>query len=98
MRACSEAASARGPTALKLSPGGDINPFCDAPTATSMPQSSIRTSVHPSEATTSAMKRAGCEAASIASRTARRSLVTPFMVSVCTASTALMRSARSARS
>ena len=58
----------------------------------------MRKSVAPSDATTSAISSAGWPQASRARRTAATSLVTEVAVSVCTASTALMRCPVSARS
>ena len=66
---------ARGLTAVNASPGGDISPFCDPATATSTPQSSIRKSTVPSDATTSAISRAGWRQASRARRTATQPLL-----------------------
>ena len=86
-----------GLAATKLKPGGDISAFCDAPTATSTFQSSMRKSVAAREATASTMNSAGCEALSMASRTAATSLVMPVAVSVCTMRMALKSCALSAR-
>ena len=88
-------------TATKPKPGGIIKPFCELPKATSAPNASMSNGLAASEATTSTTYSAGWAAASMARRTAARSLVTPLAVSVCTTKTALMRwlvSSRRARS
>ena len=69
-------------------PGCSIRPFCDAPIATLTPSASIANGAAPSEATTSTTNSAGWPAASIARRSAARSLVVPLAVSVWTAKTA----------
>jgi hypothetical protein len=84
--------------ATKARPGWTINPFCDAPIATSAPSASIANGAAASEATTSTTKSAGWPAASIARRIAARSEVVPLAVSVWTTKTAPIACARSSRS
>ena len=52
-RAAREAASAFSLIALKLRPGGSISPFCDPASVTSIPHSSWRRSIDPSDDTAS---------------------------------------------
>ena len=54
-----DAASALSLTALKLMPGGSINPFCEQPTVTSTPHASWRYSIDPSDEMVSTSSSAG---------------------------------------
>ena len=72
-------------------PVGSISPFCEPATTTSTPHSSMRKSNEASEEIVSTRNKAGCLAASIARRSAATGLATPVEVSLCTASTALIR-------
>src|SRR4051812_11160917 len=93
-----EAASALSLTALKLMPGGSINPFCEQLMVTSAPQASWRYSIEPSDEIVSTRSRAGCFAASICLRTSAMRLTTPVEVSLWTMQTALMAWLRSSAS
>ena len=85
-RAASITAIAFGLTAAKASPGGHISAFCEAPTRTSTPQSSMRTSRPPApltELTTSSVGVSRSKAA-----IAAMSATTPVALSLCTQATA----------
>merc|ERR1719313_1372541 len=77
-------------TQVRPRPGGRERAFCEPETITSTPHSSIRRSAAPREETASTMRRAGCLAASMASRIRLTSEVTPVVVSLCVKSTALI--------
>jgi hypothetical protein len=91
-------AAARSSTATNPIPGGDMSPFCEAPTAMFTPSASMANGAAPSEAMTSATSRAGWPARSIAARIAATSCVMPLAVSVCTTKTAAISRFASARS
>src|SRR6202166_5103870 len=91
-------ASAFSDTALKPRPGGNINPFCEPATDTSMPQASCSYSSEPRPEIVSTMYSAGCFARSMALRTSSGWVTQPVEVSLCTIITALMRCCVSAAS
>ena len=88
--------SARSLRPQNDSPGGIIRPFWEAATTTSIPHSRILSGSVPSEHTASTTYSAGWPAASMAARTAARSVTAPVEVSVCTTHTLRMRWAVSA--
>src|SRR3982074_3577722 len=90
MVAVREASRALALTALKLMPGGSINPFWEPATVTSTPHSSWRKSALAKPEIESTSNRAGCLAESIARRTAAISDVAPVEVSLWTTHTALI--------
>src|SRR5579884_230258 len=67
-------------------PGGLISAFCDPVMTTSTPHASVSSGIAPRLLTASTMSRAGWSPS--ASRTARTSLWTPVLVSLCVTSTA----------
>ena len=81
----------------KAMPGGVIKPFWQAETIISTPQSSILNSSQPRLAMQSTINNALWPLASMAPRRAEISLRTEVDVSTCTAITALIRPAVSAR-
>src|SRR5205807_1226425 len=81
--ACSRAASALGLAHTIPRPAGSIRPFCEPVIARSTFHSSMRKSIDPTELTPSTYSSAGCWAASMARRTAPRSLVTPVAGRQC---------------
>src|SRR6188768_3660893 len=83
-------ASAFSDTALKPSPGGSINPFCDPATDTSMPQASCSYSSDPKPEMESTISSAGCLTRSRILRTSCGWVTQPVEVSLCTTHTALI--------
>src|ERR1700688_1175502 len=91
-------ASAFSDTALKPRPGGSINPFCEPPTDTSMPQASCSYSSAASPEMVSTISSAGCFVRSMALRTSSGGVKQPVDVSLCTTTPALILCWRSAAS
>src|SRR6202043_4224802 len=77
-------ATAFSDTALKPSPGGNIRPFWEPATDTSMPQASCSYSSEPRPEMVSTIKSAGCLTRSIALRTSSGWVTQPVDVSLCT--------------
>src|SRR4030088_1810530 len=91
-------ASAFSDTALKPRPGGNISPFCEPATDTSMPQASCSYSCEPRPEIVSTINSAGCFVRSMALRTSSGWVTQPVEVSLCTIITALISCWRSAAS
>src|SRR5215212_6206577 len=85
-----EAASAFSETALKLSPGGSIMPFCEPPTEISIPQPSCSYSSEARPEMVSTISSAGCCVRLRALRTSSGWVTHPVEVSLCTTQTALI--------
>ena len=86
---------ARGPTARTARPGGNIIPFCDPLTVTSMLQASCCRSVTANDETASTKSIAGWPESHIALPIDSISVVTPVEVSLCTMQTAFIAASSS---
>src|SRR6266702_4918211 len=91
-------ANAFSDTALKPRPGGNISPFCDPATDTSMPQASCSNSSEPRPEIVSTINNAGWSRRSRILRTSSGWVTQPVDVSLCTIMTDLILCWRSAAS